>query len=225
MYEYLTWTVLLGVAWLVFFVSQRNIRRKILWSSVIAAPFSIGELYYIPNYWAPQTLFNLGIRFSLDIEAFLLMFFLGGLAGAIYETVIKNQRKAKQHTCRPTCTCYLGLLITLVTFLVLIKITSWNIIYPSSIAALAGGIFAFSLYKNLRAHILLGGVLFMLLYLISLAIMNVLFPSWILTTWNMNTLSNILILGVPIEELFFGFAFGTLWTSLYEEICSNFKIR
>ncbi len=225
MYEYLIWNVLLGIAWIVFFTFQKSIRRKILWSSLIAAPFGIGELYYIPDYWMPQTLLNFGIRFSLDIEAFLLMFFLGGLAGVIYETVVKKRIKTKKHMCRPVCTCYLGLLITLTTFLILIKITNWNIIYPSSIAALAGGAFAFFRYKNLRTHIILGGLLFMFLYLVSLAIMNVLFPLWISTTWNMGVLSKILILGVPIEELFFGFAFGTLWTSLYEEVCSNFKIK
>jgi len=225
MYEYALWVALLAVIFFIFYITRKDLRRKMLWSGLIAAPFGVGELYFIPNYWTPQTFFDWGMRYGLDIEAFILMFFLGGIAGAIYEGWCKKKIPVKQHMCHPMCTCYLGIVVTLTVFLLLVRLTNWNIIYPSIYACLAGGAFGFFRYKHLRKHVLFGGITFMLIYLISLAVMDIFFLPWITTTWLMKELSGILIIGVPIEELFFGFAFGTLWTPLYEEVCSNLRIK
>lgn len=102
---------------------------------------------------------------------------------------------------------------------------AWNIIYPSIIACLAGGITAIITYKNLRKHVLLGGIIFAILYWLSLAIIELVFTGWIANTWNMSTLTSITIAGVPVEEIVFGFAFGTLWAPLYEETCSNLGVH
>lgn len=91
MYEYLSWVVLLGIFWTIAYSLKPELRQKILWSSIIALPFGLGELYFIPNYWTPQTLLNLGMRYRVDIEAFALMFFLGGVAATVYEGVFKKQ--------------------------------------------------------------------------------------------------------------------------------------
>ncbi len=224
MYEYLIWVLMLGFFWTIAYATQRSIRKKILWSSLIALPFGLGELYFIPNYWNPQTLFDLGAIFHIDLEAFALMFFLGGLAAAVYEGVMKRRIPVLQKFCHPSCWCWFSLVVTLASFLILVKLfPNLNIIWPSVIAAASGGIFAMIVYPKLRVHVLLGGVLFALFYFISLALMNLLSPGWITSTWNFAALSKITIIGVPIEEITFGFAFGMLWSPLYEEVCSRFS--
>lgn len=223
MYGYLTWAIVLGVIWIFAYALNPKLRQKILWSSWIAFPFGLGELYFIPNYWMPQTLFNLGLKYSIDIEAFLLMFFLGGIAAYVYEGIFKKHLPSKQKICHPMCKCYTPFIATLVTFIVLIKgFPQWNIIYPSSIACLAGGAFAYLIYPKLRNHIIFGGFLFAFLYWITIFISD-LFVPWVAVTWNMSALSGITLLRVPIEEIFFGFTFGTLWAPLFEEVCSNLK--
>ncbi len=226
MYEYLIWTILLGIIWLIAYVSNPKLRRKILWSSWIAFPFGLGDLYFIPNYWTPQTLFDLGARYHVDIEAFLLMFFLGGTAAYVYEGIFKKQIPSLQKICHPICKCYTPLISTLVAFIVLTKaFPAWNIIYPSSYACLIGGITAMLIYPKLRKHILFGGILFALLYWISLAAIDLFSTGWIANTWNMSALSGTTLLRVPIEEIFFGFSFGTIWAPLFEEVCSNLKMK
>jgi len=221
MYEYLVWVALLGFFWFFMYFSRRDLRTKMLWSSLIALPFGFGELYFIPNYWVPQTLFNFGVKYGIDIEAFLLMFFLGGIAGFIYEGLSKK-RVVMKKVCRP-CKCYVPLITTLVAFIILTKsFASLNIIYSAVISCIIGGISAAILYPNLRKHIIYGGLLFAILYWVSLGASEFISP-WILSTWNMSSLSGIMLLKVPIEEIIFGFAFGVLWTPLYEEICSNMK--
>ena len=223
MYEYLSWVILLGIAWLFSYFSNPKLRQKIWWSSWIALPFGLGELYFIPNYWAPQTLFDLGMKYGIDIEAFVLMFFLGGIAAFVYEGIFKKRVKTKQKICNP-CKCYTPLITTLVTFIIFTRaFPNWNIIYPSTIACLAGGLFATIIYPNLRKHVLFGGLLFAFLYWISLALIELFSAGWIANTWNMVALSGTTLLKVPMEEIFFGFSFGTIWAPLYEEVCSNLK--
>lgn len=36
--------------------------------------------------------------------------------------------------------------------------------------------------------------------------------------WNLADLSGVLIVGVPMEELIFGFAFGVCWSGIYEHV-------
>ncbi len=221
MYEFLIWTALLGVIWLAAYASKPALRRKMWWSSWLAFPFGLGELYFIPNYWKPQTLFGLGMRYGIDIESFALMFFLGGIAAFVYEGVFKKRVAMAQKICHPVCKCYTPLITTLVAFIILSRaFPSWNVIYPASYACLAGGAIAMLVYPKLRRHVLFGGILFALLYWVSLAVLDVFLP-WIATTWNLSALSGILVAGVPVEEILFGFSFGTIWAPLYEETCSN----
>lgn len=226
MYEYLIWTALLGIVWAAVYFLKPALRRKILWSSLISLPFGFGELYFIPNYWAPKTLFDFGIKYSIDIEAFLLMFFLGGIAAFVYEGFFKNRVPNVQRFCHPVCRCYTPLLAALASFIIMIKaFPGLSIIYSASLACLIGGSAAFFMYSGLRKHILFGGVLFAFLYWISLAIVELLFPGWITGAWNSAAISGITLTDVPIEEIMFGFCFGTLWTSLFEETCSNMHVR
>lgn len=225
MYEFLIWTLLLGAVWCIAYLAQSELRRKMWWSSWIAFPFGLGELYFIPNYWTPQTLFDLGMRYRIDIESFALMFFLGGLAAAVYEGVLKKHIPLAQKFCHPACRCYTPLIATLVTFIVLTRAFSgWNIIYPSSFACLAGGVFAMIIYPKLRNHVLLGGVLFAAFYWVSLGVIDLFSPGWIMSTWNRAALSGTTLLRVPLEEILFGFSFGMLWAPLFEEVCSNFHL-
>ncbi len=225
MYEFLIWTALLGVVWFIAYVSQPALRKKIWWSSWIAFPFGIGELYFIPSYWTPQTLFDLGMRYRIDIESFALMFFMGGIAAFVYEGFFKQRVPAMQKICHPLCRCYVPLIATLIAFIVFTRaFPAWNIIYPSSIACLFGGATAMLIYPGLRKHVLFGGILFALLYWISLGLIDLAFTGWIASTWNMAALSSITLFRVPVEEILFGFSLGTLWAPLFEEVCSNFHV-
>lgn len=226
MYGYLAWVALLGIAWLAAYAALPALRRKILWSSLIALPFGFGDLYFIPNYWTPRTLFDLGTRYHVALEGFALMFFLGGIAAAVYEGAFKKRVPVRQKICHPFCKCYTLLVVALAAFLVIVRaFPEWNVIYPSAIACLAGGSFAMLVYPRLRAHILFGGIVFALLYWVSLAFIDLVVPGWIANAWNMGALSSITLLAVPIEEIFFGFAFGTLWAPLFEEVCTNLRIK
>jgi hypothetical protein len=41
-------------------------------------------------------------------------------------------------------------------------------------------------------------------------------PGFIGQVWNLKALSGVLVYGLPLEELLFGFSFGLFWTGVYE---------
>ncbi len=220
-YEYFLWDVSIGILWLVAFVSNSQLRIKMLWSSLLALPIGITEMYFIPSYWAPQTLFDFGLKYHVAIESFAWCFFLGGLASFAYEGLFKKKMPAVTKQCHPFCRC-LPLLVALFSFIFLAPL-GWNTIYPLLIAMFAGGLTAFIVYPELQRHMLVGGAVFGVFYALSLALIDFLSPGWIANTWNLSALSGILIANLPLEEVVFGFFLGFLWAPLYEELCQPFK--
>ena len=69
---------------------------------------------------------------------------------------------------------------------------------------------------DMRAHTLVGGILFLAIYTIFLLGLKWSAPGYIEQVWNLKALSGIVIYGLPLEELLFGFAFGLVWTGIYE---------
>ena len=56
------------------------------------------------------------------------------------------------------------------------------------------------------------------MYFIFFFSFNLVYPGIVEQVWNLNAISGILILGVPLEELMFAVTFGGLWSSYYEHI-------
>lgn len=69
---------------------------------------------------------------------------------------------------------------------------------------------------DLKANTLIGGALFLGIYTIFLLGMKWLAPGYIEQVWNLRVLSGVIIYGLPLEELLFGFSFGLVWTGIYE---------
>ncbi len=42
------------------------------------------------------------------------------------------------------------------------------------------------------------------------------FPGYVESVWNLDAISGILVLGIPLEELAFALTFGLYWSSVYE---------
>lgn len=71
---------------------------------------------------------------------------------------------------------------------------------------------------DLGRCVLTGGGLFAGFYALFLLLLEATAPGYIAQAWNLRNLSGITPLGMPLEELLFGFAFGTYWSGLYEHL-------
>lgn len=214
-YGYFTGCLILFAIWLAFFVLRKDLRREIIFGSLLALPFGFAEFLLVPEYWNPPSLFNLIERYGVGLESFLFFFTAGGIAAVAYEVIarkrtIKIKPKGKL--------LFLPYLIVVLVFVVLELIlpskTAYNAIFTLLLAAIIIAIKR----RDLIVQIVLGAVFFGLIYFLLLFVFNRLFPGFIVKTYTLENLWGIMILGVPLEEIVFGFSGGACWSTFFEYI-------
>lgn len=77
----------------------------------------------------------------------------------------------------------------------------------------AGAVFC---RPDLLRKTLVGGSLFAGYYALFMLGLVISALGYIEQVWNLPAFSGVLIYGIPLEELLFGFAFGLFWSSVYE---------
>lgn len=208
--------VFLGV-WFVVWMVRPALRKEMLWASVITAPIALSEPLFVPEYWNPPSLFNLAARTGFDIESFIFSFAIGGLGSVLYEAIL-NEHHQQLKNVRDHWFHSLSILLPLPTFLLLELLTTWNAIYTTSAAMALGGLATMLCRRDLVKHTIVGGLIFLVFYGSIFLLFTFLYPGIVTQVWNLPALSGTLILGIPLEELFFAGSFGMLWSSVYEHI-------
>jgi len=69
---------------------------------------------------------------------------------------------------------------------------------------------------DLQTKTWVGGVVFLVYYIVFLPGLRLTAPGYIERVWKLEALLAIQIIGMPIEELLFAAAFGMYWSSVYE---------
>lgn len=218
---WLTSSLGLLAIWIAIFILKPNVRKEMFWISLFTMPAGLTEPLFVPEYWNPPSLFNLAQTTGFDIESLIFSFSIGGIGSVLYELIVKTRHKklsaqekhSKMHRFHP-----LALFSPLIAFLILYLFTKLNPIYSTSISMLVGSVATVLCRPDLKKKVLIGGVSFLSLYFVFFVLFNLIYPDLVQTAWNLQAISGIIILGVPVEELMFAFAFGTLWSGLYEHI-------
>jgi Lycopene cyclase len=220
-YVWFIWSLIILAFWAVIYFYKKEFRKEMLKMSLITMPFGITEPLFVPEYWFPPSLFNLAENTGLDIESFIFSFAIGGLGTVLYRLIYKSklteiphkERRHKQHKFH----IYL-LFVPIFVFLVLAFTTKLNHIYCGIIAMFLGGLATLYCRPDLKGKIWVGGLLFTLLYFIYFGSILLFYPDYVQLYWNLSNLTNLLIFGIPIEELIFAFTFGMFWSGLYEHL-------
>lgn len=219
--EWLVFTLIFLLVWIIVFIFVKKSRKKMLWTSILTAPFGLTEPLFVPEYWSPPSLFNLAAKTGFDIESIIWSFAIGGIAAVLFELIFKirptkmsnkdiHKSKHKWH--------FFTLISPIPLFLILFFTTSINPIYTASISMFIGAIGSFYCRPDLKKKIFIGGLLFFIFYFMAFFLFNSIYPGIVERIWNLNAISGILIFGVPLEELMFAITFGMLWSSYYEHI-------
>ncbi len=218
--EWLIFSLILLGIWLIVFILNRKSRKEILWTSLFTMPFGLTVPFFVPEYWSPPSLFNLNLKTGFDIESLIFSFAIGGIVVSLYELrKMKHKKMSSKEIHSKRHRFHLLTLISLpLIFLSLYFLTDLNPIYSSFIAM---GFFAVSSLlcrPDLKKKILWSGFLFLAVYFFFFLFFNAVYSYAVEKFWNLSALSGILILGVPLEELIFGFLFGLSWGSIYEYV-------
>ena len=217
-YVWLVWSSVFLVPWIALYLSYPLLRTVMWRTSAATSLFGLSEPMFVPEYWNPPSLFELAQRTGFDIESIIFSFAIGGIGATLYnvlsgthlEPVVLSQRREPLHRFHA-----LGLLTVGVTFLPL-AFLPWNVIYAVIVSLVVGSVASVICRPHLARATLVGGALFLGLYALFMLGLVVFTPGYIPQVWNLGELSGLLVVGIPLEELLFGAAFGMYWSSVYE---------
>ena len=217
-YVWLVWSSVFLLPWLAIFIGFPQYRRMMLWASLFTTPFGLTEPLFVPEYWSPPSLFDLARTTGFDIESLIYCFSIGGISAALYNifTGQTPQPVGEMERHRPLHRHhYKALAAPFVTF-PLMYFLPWNPIYPAIVAMVVGAVANMLCRPDLKWKTWIGGLLFLLYYVIFLAGLEWTAPGYIERVWNLDALSGIRILFLPVEELLFAIVFGMYWSGVYE---------
>lgn len=183
-------------------------------------PFGLTEPLFVPRYWNPPSLFDLAQRSGFDLESLIFCFAIGGVGVVLYNIVTRreerpvcpHERSTRRHRYHRAV-----LLIPVFAFPAL-SLPPWNPIYAAIVAMILGSAATVVCRPDLGWKVLTGGALFTVYYAAFMGLLEWSAPGYIARVWNLPALSGVIIAGIPLEELLFGFAFGTYWSGVYEHL-------
>ena len=217
-YVWLVWSSAFLLPWVLLYALFPQHRVVMWWASVFMALFGLTEPIFVPAYWNPPSLFELAQRTGFDIESIIFSFAIGGIGAVLYNSIARKrltgielqERRGRRHGWHRW-----ALAVPFASFPIL-YLLPWNPVYAGIAAMVLGAIAAVLCRPDLKFNTLVGGLLFLVLYTAFLLGLKWSAPGYIEQVWNLKALSGIAIYGLPLEELLFGFAFGLVWTGIYE---------
>lgn len=85
-------------------------------------------------------------------------------------------------------------------------------------ADVVGGFATWYCRPDLKKKMIVSAFLFLTLYFVYFWTLIAISPGYVEQVWNLEAISGILIIGIPLEELLFAFSFGFIWSSIYEHL-------
>lgn len=217
-YVWALWSSAFLVPWSALFLATSAFRRDMVKVSAVTSLLGLTEPIFVPEYWNPPSLFDLAQRTGFDLESFVFCFAIGGLGAFGYHTLARralapmpaHERAARRHRFHRV-----ALAAPFIAFVPL-YLLPWNPIYAGIAALAIGGVANVLCRPDLARNTLLGGALFAGLYALFMMLLAIAAPGYIERVWNLPALSGLSLGPIPLEELAFGFGFGTYWAGIYE---------
>jgi hypothetical protein len=217
-YVWLFWSSAFLVPWIALFVLNPNLRGAMWRTSAVTALFGLIEPIFVPEYWNPPSLFELARRTGFDIESLLFAFAVGGIGCVLYDSIARQHLVSVSAAERgaPLHEFHLAALLIPPVLFVPLYLLPWNPIYAVLTSLLLGVIASVLCRPTLARRTVVGAFLFLGLYGVFMLGLRLGAPGYIAEVWNLPALRWGVVLGIPIEELAFGFVFGAYWTGVYE---------
>lgn len=214
-YAYFIGCLIFFSVWILFFLSRKDLRKEMIFGSLLFLPFGFSEALWVPEYWNPPSLFNLISTYGFGIESFFFCFVCGGVAAVVYE-IIARKRTVK---IRGRQKFLFGPYISIILIFICLDFIFPSItIYNAIVSLLIGAVIIAIKRKDLIGQIIFGGIFFAIIYFLLFVVFNKIFPEYVSIAYNLEYIWGIIILGVPIEEILTSFAAGAVWSSFYEYI-------
>jgi hypothetical protein len=217
---WLVWSSAFLLPWVMLYWIYPQ-HRSVMWRvSLATMPFGLTEPLFVPEYWNPPTLFDLAQRTGFDLESLIFCFGIGGVGAVLYAIFTHGRGVAVPQEARhlPLHRHHYKALLSPILAFLLLYFLPWNPIYPAIGAMAVGAVATMLCRPDLVRTTWVGGLLFLGYYFLFFLLLEITAPGYVQHVWNLEDLTGILILGIPLEELLFAIAFGFYWSGVYEHL-------
>ena len=224
-YAYLFLSAATLAVWcLCFFFNKHGRRRQLLLSSLFSVAGPIGELFYIPDYWHPTTVWSIKFLQSyFSVEDLIFAFSIMGIMSSLPALILRRSNANLLE--RPSWTAFskmAGLLAIVGALSLLLWLIGLNSIFATSVAMLfTTGLLLLYFKRYALLQTSLAGAVSMLAvmfvnYWLAFALIAE-SESILRATWSLyGTPTGIRILRVPLPELVWALSFGSFFAALFK---------
>jgi len=209
--------VLFAVPGVVIYAARSDLRQFIRANAAASLPFALTERFFAGSYWSPPSLFQLIDRLGFGVEDVLFVVALAAYMSSAYPFVFRKRLVAMPLT--RSAALVLGRVLLVVGAAlgaaVTLAFAGVPILYGSFavMAAIALGIVPTR--RDLAAPALLGGLLSVLTYACVCLLYAELRPGVFSRVWHTEHFMHRFVLGVPIEEVLYGWLSGMVASVFY----------
>lgn len=220
-FKYLIWVGFFAAIWIVFLMLRPDLRKQsVIVGLFVAILTPLVEWWHLLDYWNPIFIFEFRLlELRIGVEEIFLGFFIGAISSIGYDVIFRKSPEHKLQNRKPLSFAF-PILVFSVLYGIgagLVVFTGMNSIYASFIAFAVAIVGLSFLRKDLIWSGFLSGIIFSLILYFSYALwLEVLFPGTIQEWWYLSNLSGVLVTGVPVEEILWGFTWGWVAGMLYE---------
>jgi hypothetical protein len=222
-YAYLALSLAAMAVWLALFLLNKDDRRRqLVLSAVFCVAGPIGELFYIPDYWHPITVWSIPVfRSYISVEDFIFCFAIMGIMSSLPTLILRLPKTNPDYPSRTTITKMVVILGLVAILSLLLWLLGLNSIFATSLAMLIAAALILSRYRQLillRISVFGAvGMLAMMFVIYWLAFFLVADSDSILrATWTLyDKPLGIRVFRVPLPELVWAVSFGSLFSMLF----------
>lgn len=215
-YNFLILCVLFAVPPLCIYGLRPDLRRPMAVTVLFALPFGLTESWFYPEYWQPRFLFNLADHVGFGIEDFLFVAALGAFTATVYPCVAKKKFVAiATHTTRARLWRPALVFASALVLVLGLRMAGVPTIYAACVTMIGVTAVMLVVRRDLMRVCLGGGFWTLLVYAVLCQVFQWLLPGVFDLAWNTELLTNRHLLGIPLEELMYGFSAGFSGAAVY----------
>ncbi len=217
-YNFLVLSLLFLIPGALIFLLRPDLRSLLGVTALLSLPFATTEFLFYPTYWEPQTLFNLVPRIGFGIEDVLFVTGLGMLTSGIYPTASGRRflwpGGPRVMLTRRTFLRLGALFGGAAAAVAVAALADIAMIYAAPVIMIAAAFFIALRRRDLAVPVLAGGTLTLAVYAVLSLIFALLIPDVFELDWHTDAFLNRFVLGIPLEELIYGFTSGLIGSVL-----------
>ncbi|MDC0715134.1 lycopene cyclase domain-containing protein [Stigmatella sp. ncwal1] len=206
-YDFLVLALLFLVPGALIWLLRPDLRGLMGRAVLLSLPFAATEWLFYPEYWAPRFLFGLADRLGFGIEDVLFVTGLGAFSSTAYAVAFRRRVMARASSSRPWQRS-VGAIVAVLALAGGLRMVGLPILYAAVVAMGAGAVGVLKVRPDLRGPGLLGALVSVAIYLGLCLIFAALVPGVFERAWRPSLLLPGRFLGVPLDELLYGWGAG-----------------